>query len=93
MEVMIKLHDSQNEIKDGEVLVYDAKTKSLKTVNVKQIVADMLKPYEQEKLELTNKLKSAEQKYHVMLDRFGNILAEFEARLKSYPQKAQPKEE
>lgn len=82
-KIMLDIHDDINELKDGDILVYDAKTKTLKTFNVNDYVKDILRPFEKEKQDLKNQLIAEKNAYKAMLKRMNDILLGFEAVLRS----------
>lgn len=82
-KIMLDIHDDINELKDGDILVYDAKTKTLKTFNVNDYVKDILRPFEKEKQDLKNQLIAEKNEYKAMLNRMNDILSGFEAILRS----------
>ena len=82
-KIMLDIHDDINELRDGDILVYDAKTKTLKTFNVNAYIKDILRPFEKEKQDLKNQLIAEKNEYKAMLKRMNDILSGFEAILRS----------
>lgn len=73
MEMLIKVHDSVDEFKNGDVLVFDNKTKSFKTVNINDVVQEQLKSFEFEKQEVKNEYKIAKERFNTSLGRFETL--------------------
>lgn len=82
MKVTIDVKENVNEFKDGDVLVYDFKTKKFETKNIKEMVDTVLKPFEIEKQKIMNEMSSAKERYNFMLERVDNILGGLEAVLR-----------
>lgn len=82
MKITIDVKENVNEFKDGDVLVYDFKTKKFETKNIKEMVDTALKPFEIEKQKIMNEMSSAKERYNFMLERVDNILGGLEAVLR-----------
>lgn len=74
MRIMLEMHDTINELNDNEILVYDKKSGSLKTLDVKAYVGELLAKYEIERLNLLAELKDEKDKYKNMLDKMLGLI-------------------
>lgn len=79
MEIMIKVNT--NGFKNGDILVFNNKTKSFETMDMKLAISEALKPFEIEKQKFIDEMKSEKLRFKELADRFQKMTDEMLLRL------------
>jgi len=81
MEILIKVDDNINDFKNGDVLVFNFKTKKFSTQNINEIVDKKLENFTKEKNELKNELEAQKKRYKHEIERFGKLVDDLKITL------------
>lgn len=75
-EITIKVSNDVQKFNHMDVLVYDKNKKEFVVKSAKELGAEIMKSFEQERIEMKNELNTAKQRYTDQLSKLTNVLDE-----------------
>ena len=81
MKAIIEVKENVNEFKNGDILVFDSKTKTFITANINDFLKEKLNDLQKETLALKEELVVSKKRYHILIDRLNTLVDELWNRL------------